>query len=163
MSDRKKILMNKIVGLLNEASDLQVENECIRNDSATTKRMFSNSERMEKIFKEVDDLMGELDQYGDPGRISSRDGSFVAYKKTVAQSGVDIDRLLETGIIDWFYNNAKQYLSLDLIRIRDELGLDLSAYALRPERKIFTVSKDEDYRYMMDIISKYVEAKREGA
>ena len=141
---------------LNRVAERNLENEGLIHDSQVFKRVKKNNELNEMDIREIDDLMAIRDS---ATPISSDDGTFTAYKKRVAQAGVDTNRLLNTGLIDWFYQNAKQYLSLDLIRIRDELGIDLSAYAMRQAYDMYTVSTDEDFRYVKKLIEEYHEKK----
>ena len=152
----KKNIDQMIKDRLNNVAGRNLENEGLIHDSQTFKIVKRNTRLNEIDIKEIDELMAIRDS-NEP--ISSDDGTFTAYKKRVGQSGVDTERLLETGLIDWFYQNARQYLSLDLIRIRDELGIDLSAYAIRPAYDMYTVSTDEDFRYVLKLIEKYHEEK----
>ena len=101
-----------------------------------------------------------MEKYHIDEPVSSQDGTFVAYPKRVGMSGVDMDRVIQTGILDWFIaNKLYQYLSLDLVKIRDELGMDLSGYALRDAYTKYTVSTDEDYQYVVKVIDEYREKK----
>ena len=152
----KKNIDQMIKDRLNAVAERNLENEGLVHDSQVIKRIKKNTELNQIAIREIDDLMAIRDS---AVPISSDDGTFTAYKKRVGQSGVDMDRLSQTGLIDWFYANAKQYLSLDLIKIRDELGIDLSAYAVRQAYDMYTVSTDENFRYVLKLLEEYHEEK----
>ena len=163
MSKSKTTLTEKIQCLLDEVADLQVENENIQHDSVSTRRLINNTVKMEEMMKEIDKLMGELSQYGHVEPISSRDGTFTAYEKTIGMSGVDMDAIMNTGLFEWFMKNHPECFVLDLRKAAAVLGQDLSGYALRPAYKMYTVSKDEDYRYIADLLAAYREEKKQEA
>ena len=161
MSKNKNSLTEEIQYLLDEVADLQVENENIQHDSMSTKRMISNHEKMRANIEKIDDLMGELSEYGPVEPISSRDGTFTAYEKTIGMSGVDMNAIMNTGLFEWFMKYHKECFVLDLRKAAAVLGQDLSGYALRPAYKMYTVSKDEDYKYIADLLAAYREEKKE--
>lgn len=161
MSKGKTTLTEKIQCLLDEVADLQVENEEIQRDSMSTKRLIANTKEMEKKIEEIDELMGELSKHGQVEPISSRDGTFTAYEKTIGMSGVDMDTIMNTGLFEWFMKNHPECFVLDLRKAAAVIGQDLSGYALRPAYKMYTVSKDEDYRYIAELLAKYRDEKRE--
>lgn len=163
MSKNKTSLTEKIQNLLDEVADLQVENEEIQRDSVSTKRLIANTEKMEKKIDEIDELMGELSKQGHVEPISSRDGTFTAYEKTIGMSGVDMDAIMKTGLFEWFMKNHPECFVLDLRKAAAVLGQDLSGYALRPAYKMYTVSKDEDYRYIAELLAAYREEKKQEA
>lgn len=148
----KKNIDQMIKDKLNEVAERNLENEGLIHDSQAFKIVKRNTKLNEIAIKEIDELMAIRDS-NDP--ISSDDGTFTAYKKRVGQFGVDVERLNQTGLIDWFYKNAREYLSLDLIKIRDELGIDLSAYAVRQAYDMYTVSTDENFRYVLKLLEEY--------
>ena len=162
MQKREKLIEN-IKELLNDTADLQVENEEIQHDSVSTKRMISNHEKMKANIEKIDDLMGELSEYGPVEPISSRDGTFTAYEKTIGMSGVDMDAIMNTGLFEWFMKYHKECFVLDLRKAAAVLGQDLSGYALRPAYKMYTVSKDEDYKYIAELLAAYREEKKQEA
>ena len=158
--DIVKKLKEEIKKELDEVSDLQVENEGIRDDSVLTKKMFFNVKIMSEKIEKIDELMGELSKYEKVEPISSRDGTFTAYEKPIGMSGVDMDKVRATGLFMWFIENHPECLILDLRKAQEVTGLDLSGYAVRPAYKMYSVSKDEDYRYIAKIISDYRDEKQ---
>lgn len=147
-----KKLVDSIRDRLNEVAELSEENEGIVRESATVKRLYKNAERIEKLIVEVDDLMGKRNE---STPISSDDGTYTAYKQTIGASGVDMDALRKTGLIDWFYLNHPECLLLDLKMASEILGQSLAGYVKRPAYYQYNVSRDEDYRTMRKIISDY--------
>ena len=148
----KKNVEEMILARLNEIADLNEENEGIKRESSTLKRLIKNTDRISSLITEVDELMAERDI---TTPISSRDGTFTAYKKRIGKSGVDMDAILQTGLFMWFAKNHPECLELNLKKAEMVTGLDLSAYAKRQAYDIYTVSKDEDYRYIAELLSDY--------
>ena len=140
---------------LDKMAEKNLKNEAVIRDSILFKEVAKNNDEIDDLSKKVSSIM-EKYQIDEP--VSSQDGTFVAYPKRVGMSGVDMDRVIQTGILDWFIaNKLYQYLSLNLIKIRDELGMDLSGYAIRDAYTMYSVSTDEDYKYMVNVIDRYRE------
>lgn len=161
MAKNRDKLVEQIRCLLDEAADLQVENEDIQRDSSAVKRMTGNVEKIQSNINKIDELMGQLSEYGPVDPISSRDGTFTAYEKSIGMSGVDMNAIMNTGLFEWFMKYHPECFILDLRKAGEVIGMDLSGYAVRPAYKMYTVSKDEDYRYVAKILSDYKEEKIE--
>ena len=142
---------------LDKMAEKNLKNEAVIKDSILFRDVAKNNDEIEDLKEKVSSIM---EKYHIDEPVSSQDGTFVAYPKRVGMSGVDMDRVIQTGILDWFIaNKLYQYLSLDLVKIRDELGMDLSGYALRDAYTKYTVSTDEDYQYVVKVIDEYREKK----
>lgn len=148
----KKAIEKKILSRLDEAAELNEQNEGIMKESVTAKMLRRNDERIKSLFTEIDELMALRD---DDQPISSSDGTMTAYKKVIGMSGVDMDKVMATGLMAWFIQHHPECLVLDLRRAQAVLGCDLSGYAKRQAYAMYTVSKDEDYRYIAELISDY--------
>jgi len=148
----KKMIEKKIRNKLNEASELNEQNEGIMKESVTAKMLRHNDERIKQLIEQIDGLMALRD---DPQPISSDDGTFTAYKKVIGMSGVDMEKVMTTGLIAWFIQYHPECLVLDLRKAQAVLGCDLSGYAKRQAYAMYTVSKDEDYRYVAELLSDY--------
>lgn len=144
----KETIKNK----MNLIAELNEENEGIKKESSSFKVVMKNSERISELVKEVDRLMESVDDY-EP--ISSDDGTFTAYRMRVAKNGVNMQQILSTGLFAWFVQYHPECLELNLKKAEEVTGLDLSAYAKRDGYNKYTVSTNEDYRYIMDLISDY--------
>lgn len=147
---------NRIRKRMNEIAELGLRNEKLVHDSIAMSEVSRNTERICELEKEVIGLAGEA---GIDAPISSDDGTFVVYRKRVGQSGVDMEHVIRTGIIQWLAAEHPEFLVPDLVRIKEELGMDLSAYAKRPAYDMYTVSKDEDFRKVLDILERYKKKK----
>lgn len=147
-----KLIEKNLRDKLNEAAQLNEENEGIMRESATAKILRRNDERIKQLIEQIDGLMALRD---DPQPISSDDGTFTAYKKVIGMSGVDMEKVMATGLMAWFIQYHPECLVLDLRKAQAVLGCDLSGYAKRQAYAMYTVSKDEDYRYVAELLSDY--------
>lgn len=147
-----KNIKGEVRRLLNRVAELNEENEGLKRESSAIRMIEKNNTEISSSIKKIDDLMSELETY-EP--ISSDDGTFTAYKKRIGKSGVDMDLVLNTGLFNWFVQNHPECLELNLRKAEAVLGVDLSAYAKRDAYDIYTVSTDEDYRYIAALLSDY--------
>lgn len=152
-----KYVEKEIRKRMNKIAELNLAIEKERKDSLALQRMESNALKIKILEAEVSRI---AEENGFFESVSSDDGTFTGYKTRVRQVGVD-PRIYETGIIEWLYENHPEYLVPDLIRIRDELGIDLSGFAKRAAYDKYAVSEDKDFRYVMEILEDYIKRKEE--
>lgn len=148
----------KIEKLMDDIAELNRENEDIIKDSVAFQKVRCNVSAIEEKMGLVSELMKAR---ADNTPISSADGTFVTYPMTVGQRGVEMQRFLESGLFMWLVKTHPEYLVPDLVKIRDELGINLSGFAAKPAHITYAVSKDEDFKKVLEIIERYKEERND--
>ena len=154
MSDNrgKKLVQSE----LDKMAEKNLKNEAVIRDSILFREVAKNNDEIDELSKKVSSIM-EKYQIDEP--VSSQDGTFVAYPKRVGMSGVDMEKILATGLFQWFMMYHPECFILDLRKAEAVTGMDLSAYAIRDAYTMYSVSTDEDYQYVVKVIDEYREKK----
>ena len=141
---------------LDKMAEKNLKNEAVIRDSILFREVAKNNDEIDDLSKKVSSIM---EKYHIDEPVSSQDGTFVAYPKRVGMSGVDMEKILATGLFQWFMTYHPECFVLDLRKAEAITGMDLSGYAVRDAYTMYSVSTDEDYQYVVKVIDEYREKK----
>ena len=141
---------------LDRIAEMNLRNESLIRDSILFRDIIKNNDDIGVLKEKVASIM-EKYQIDEP--VSSQDGTFVAYPKRVGMSGVDMERVMATGLFKWFMTHHPECFDLNLRKAEAVTGMDLSGYAIRDAYTMYSVSTDEDYQFVVKAIDEYREKK----